>query len=140
MFRGMVQRIVVSIVFLISIAPGESGASGNRLVSIDPDGTANFETMTVTAPRPPGRVTFGFPGGGLNGYTHIGDGFNGRRGGRTPGQTENDSKDADETGCPKGNPILISTGNKIEPELDFAGAGEMGLYLQRTYNLSLIHI
>jgi len=33
-----------------------------------------------------------------------------------------------------GNPILPSTGNKIEPELDFISSGEFGLYLQRTYN------
>lgn len=33
-----------------------------------------------------------------------------------------------------GNPVIRSTGNKIEPELDFSSQGEMGLYLQRTYN------
>ena len=32
------------------------------------------------------------------------------------------------------NPIIPGTGNKVEPELDFAVAGEAGLYLQRTYN------
>ncbi len=34
----------------------------------------------------------------------------------------------------RGNPVVLSTGNKVEPELDFASGGEMGLYLQRTYN------
>jgi YD repeat-containing protein len=32
------------------------------------------------------------------------------------------------------NPVVLSTGNKVEPELDFASTGEMGLFLQRTYN------
>lgn len=37
--------------------------------------------------------------------------------------------------CPTGgNPIIFSTGNKIEPELDFATNGEMPLLLARTYN------
>jgi len=34
----------------------------------------------------------------------------------------------------KGNPIIISTGNKIEVELDFTTSGEMPLTLARTYN------
>ena len=33
-----------------------------------------------------------------------------------------------------GNPILYSTGNKLEPETDFVVGGEMPLYLKRTYN------
>ncbi len=33
-----------------------------------------------------------------------------------------------------GNPIVLSTGNKIEPELDFASSGEFPLGLSRTYN------
>ena len=38
-------------------------------------------------------------------------------------------------GCAlEGNPIVYSTGNKIEPELDFETAGEVPLYLKRTYN------
>ena len=37
------------------------------------------------------------------------------------------------TGC-EGNPVIYATGNKIEPELDFALAGEVPLYLKRTYN------
>lgn len=36
--------------------------------------------------------------------------------------------------CPEGNPIFPATGNKVEPELDFASAGEMGLRLARAYN------
>lgn len=33
-----------------------------------------------------------------------------------------------------GNPILPSSGNKIEPELDFTTSGEFPLHLSRTYN------
>lgn len=39
-----------------------------------------------------------------------------------------------EPGCSSGNPVILATGNKVEPELDFAAGGEMGLYLSRTYN------
>lgn len=66
-------------------------------------------------------------------------------GGREHIRTENTSegvekeKDAS-TDCnksgeaPKGNPINIATGNKIESELDFVSSGEMPLTLARTYN------
>jgi RHS repeat-associated protein len=33
-----------------------------------------------------------------------------------------------------GNPVVLSTGNKVEPETDFVSAGEAGLFLTRTYN------
>lgn len=37
--------------------------------------------------------------------------------------------------CAKaGNPVVFSTGNKIEPETDFSSVGEMPLSLRRTYN------
>ena len=36
--------------------------------------------------------------------------------------------------CKRGNPAIISTGNKVEWELDFESGGEQGLYLERTYN------
>ncbi len=43
--------------------------------------------------------------------------------------------DADaSTGCKRGNPIVISTGNKIEQEIDFISSSEMPLHLVRTYN------
>lgn len=50
-----------------------------------------------------------------------------------PGQTENDKQGSDKKDC-KSNPIIYSTGNKVEPETDFASAGVMGLTLKRTYN------
>ncbi len=36
--------------------------------------------------------------------------------------------------CGLGNPIIPSTGNKLEPEIDFATNGEVPLFLKRTYN------
>ena len=41
---------------------------------------------------------------------------------------------ADNTSPKAGNPVVIATGNKIEPELDFMSRGEMPLGLQRLYN------
>jgi RHS repeat-associated protein len=51
------------------------------------------------------------------------------------GALGNDSLNAsDKADCARANPILISTGNKIERDVDFTSSGEMGLYLERTYN------
>ena len=50
-----------------------------------------------------------------------------------PGNND-EVRDANETDCQSGNPIVLSTGNKIEPETDFISAGEMALSLRRTYN------
>ncbi len=47
-----------------------------------------------------------------------------------PGQ---DSLNLGDT-CGLGNPIIPSNGNKIEPETDFVTAGEVPLFLKRTYN------
>ncbi|MCL1633709.1 DUF6531 domain-containing protein [Luteimonas sp. SX5] len=44
------------------------------------------------------------------------------------------AQDAAQKDCGLGNPILPSTGNKIEPETDFVSTGEMPLFLKRTYN------
>lgn len=43
-------------------------------------------------------------------------------------------QDASQKECGLGNPIIPSTGNKIEPETDFVSTGEMPLFLKRTYN------
>ena len=59
-----------------------------------------------------------------------------------PGNTAPNKFDAnpkspcDKSGTPTqaGNPVVFSTGNKIEPATDFASAGEMALSLTRTYN------
>lgn len=63
---------------------------------------------------------------------HLGGG-----GGSVPNKTakEQETDDRkDDCGGTTGNPIVLYTGNKVEHELDFASGGEMGLYLQRSYN------
>lgn len=59
-------------------------------------------------------------------------------GGETDSEQKNpcDNGEVDSSVAPKtvGNPVVLATGNKIEPELDFRSSGEMGLFLQRTYN------
>jgi RHS repeat-associated protein len=50
------------------------------------------------------------------------------------GSTSDLSKDPSQDGICKGNPIIVSTGNKVEPEHDFSSSGEMPLALSRTYN------
>lgn len=84
-------------------------------------------------------VTGEWGGSGGGGYT-SGDGAGGGGGGY-PGSLPNTGvltagRNADaEADCEGvGNPILPSTGNKIEPETDFASSGEVALRLVRTYN------
>jgi len=101
------------------------------------------------APSTMGRITvraFGLSwadgGGGVySGFAPdfgFGRGSRGERGGgfsaaSTSKEQESDDKQG-ECSDTEGNPVVLYTGNKVEPELDFASAGEMGLYLQRVYN------
>lgn len=61
-------------------------------------------------------------------------------GGVLPNHTAKEQETDNRSGtCPdgaeaKGNPVILYTGNKVESEMDFFAQGEMGLYLQRTYN------
>jgi YD repeat-containing protein len=52
------------------------------------------------------------------------------------GTTAGEPRDASQKSpCDQaGNPVVFSTGNKIEPEVDFTSAGDAGLSLTRTYN------
>ena len=52
----------------------------------------------------------------------------------TPSVLINDVDADTSKDCGRGNPILISTGNKVEQETDFITSGEMPLHLIRTYN------
>ncbi len=72
----------------------------------------------------------------------IGDGFVGNPGAKVDGKRPQRKKGCDEDKSPPaagapatvGNPIVLSTGNKIESEIDFSSGGERGLYLERIYN------
>ncbi|WP_407354672.1 RHS repeat-associated core domain-containing protein [Luteimonas sp. R10] len=67
----------------------------------------------------------GGPGGDWGGGGSVG----------SPGAPEQPTSDHDPEIKPcRGNPIVVSTGNKVEFETDFTGAGEMPLSLSRTYN------
>ncbi|WP_187775837.1 RHS repeat-associated core domain-containing protein [Luteimonas suaedae] len=79
---------------------------------------------------------FGVPPGG-DGNLWWGD-IGGGGSIRNPGAKEQptaENKDA-HVDCENssGNPIIYSTGNKVEPESDFTASDEMGLHLTRIYN------
>ncbi|MGO4775622.1 DUF6531 domain-containing protein, partial [Lysobacter sp. 2RAB21] len=76
-------------------------------------------------------------GGGWGGRGPITEpvgGGNDGGGGPSSGGTNVAGRNADQKLPCKNNPIIISTGNKIEPEGDFSSSGEMPLALARTYN------
>lgn len=70
---------------------------------------------------------------GLTGDFGGGGGGGGAAPNDTAKEQETDDRKED-CGQVKGNPVVLYTGNKVEAELDFSSRGEMGLYLQRTYN------
>ncbi|WP_411850100.1 DUF6531 domain-containing protein [Stenotrophomonas sp. LGBM10] len=69
--------------------------------------------------------------GGWGGFT--GGGGGGSAPTKTAKEQETDDREKD-CGGTTGNPIVLYTGNKVEHELDFASASEMGLFLRRSYN------
>lgn len=60
----------------------------------------------------------------------------GGRGVDKPNETAKEQRTDEKTKCgdTAGNPVVLSTGNKLEREFDFSSSGEMGLFLRRTYN------
>jgi len=104
--------------------------------------TQNYDRINVVERRPnrgDGMLRDArsyFTMGSLHGFGGSGgDGGGGGRfiSARTSKEQETDDKEGDCSGQ-EGNPVVLYTGNKVEPEMDFASNGEMGLYLQRTYN------
>lgn len=97
--------------------------------------TRNENTVQVTATRPKWEP--------LPIYYYRDDGWSSRGsiteyggGGAMPASPAKEQETDDrKNGCEaQGNPVVLYTGNKVEAELDFASRGEMGLFLQRTYN------
>ena len=94
------------------------------------------DTITVVGVRgPQGRSVI------FNHFLRMDGGsnlFEGNDGATEAEQAEKDCGDSkgatSKAAALSGNPIVLSTGNKIEPELDFSSSGEMGLFLSRTYN------
>lgn len=98
-----------------------------------PDGYSNAGTVDCQ----PVYGNYGDDDPGRGG--HDVDNIPGGGGGHTvpnPGDAPTPQRDASTEDCSKqaGNPVVFSTGNKIEPETDFTSAGEMALSLTRTYN------
>lgn len=62
----------------------------------------------------------------------------GRGGGReqipNDGGLNDDGRNPADTSMCRGNPIIVPTGNKIEPAQDFATYGQMPLFMSRTWN------
>ncbi len=98
-------------------------------------------TTVVTAPNPPEPPSrHGFDNFGSNApfnpHADQTDGFNPNRG----DHSEVTDASGGDPPCGDGpdpisaNPIVLGTGDKVEPELDFVSAGEMPLTLTRTYN------
>ena len=74
-------------------------------------------------------------GGGIGGGGRPHGGGGGGPQVRPPNPTIISGRVANEDPCnTAGNPVILSTGNKIEPEFDFATSGEFPLTLERTYN------
>jgi RHS repeat-associated protein len=141
--KGKAIRAASTILLLFSMQHALArGSQDNRYTTLPVDGTTTpLDTVSVYGVAPP--VSLGVvstsPGGGRRGSGERGDGFNGNRG---------DNKDVKDASvgdpCPSGdssgsnprsgNPIVLSSGNKVEQETDFVSAGEMPLLLQRTYN------
>lgn len=88
-------------------------------------------TIPFSGLRRPGSVPDRFPGGYYGGgySTQFPDATMPTLGELIGGRSARFS-------CPdsRGNPIVISSGNKIEEDIDFASEGEMGLFFKRTYN------
>ena len=114
----------------------------NTLPTVTVTAPPRLPTVTVTPEPDPDNGTLAFLTGRPDrgpGEHGSGGGFNGNRG------DNQDVKDASKGDgpCPgsdsgsnpsHSNPIVLSTGDKVEPETDFVSAGEMPLSLQRTYN------
>ena len=100
--------------------------------------TQDFETVTVTAmDDPPPLLAYeyyraeGHPVSPVlfmqppNNYFELNRGAT-----KQPTDDKRDKADAC-AGERSGNPVVLSTGNKVEQEMDFTTPGEMGLFLEK---------
>ena len=98
-----------------------------------------LNTVTVTADYDPSSLdsfTFQFAEPFIT-PPHFGEAFEINRGAtRQPTDDKRDKADPC-AGERSGNPVVLSTGNKVEQEMDFKTQGEMGLFLERTFKETL---
>ncbi len=96
------------------------------------------EDKLITRPPPMLGGSAAFGGGGVGGGGGGAfAGFIGNAGAQNEAQDANDKQNCDDNGSgpqTSGNPVVISSGNKVDPVVDFTSEGEMGLFLRRTYN------
>ena len=114
------------------LAPPASAKKATRIFYQNNNGDSgikDLDKITVTHLRGPSV--------GTSGVISIGIGVSYHSDASMPARTavEQETDDRrDDCGERKGNPVVLYTGNKVEIERDFTVGGEMGLYLERTYN------
>ncbi|MBB3344728.1 RHS repeat-associated core domain-containing protein [Luteimonas sp. RC10] len=147
---GKTRQLVAATLVALALAPGLASAIstlGTVKVSEEVSAPTPMETVRVTAPR-------GSSGGGIVNFDAVRV-IGVRGGGRiptlgvvsairpnlgdlgAPSQSRDPEMPCDQTtgaAMTAGNPVVFSTGNKVEFETDFAADVEMGLSLTRTYN------
>ena len=117
-------------------------ATSDAARALNPNRPLHFDDP-ITSDHPPVRVlkTWVPPSNNYDPLTQLPHIGGMRMPGRMPAaqrsatakEQETDNR-SDDCGQSAGNPVVLYTGNKVENELDFSSEGEMGLYLQRTYN------
>lgn len=141
-FKFTGTRIVLALILLVtSFSVGASQQAGGYCPpGHEWDGDmCRSEPSTVTGGGGLGDwPDYLFVGGGDVGpVIYNGDGGGGGGGGafiNNQGAVADNEQDASQKPSCTGNPIIPSTGNKIEPETDFVSSGEIPLFLMRTYN------
>lgn len=125
---------VIALVVVATVLPS---TDGNAMMQVC--GTGSTSARGVTAPAAMcWFVNDGGPandnGGRQNSNVNKGGGGSEFEQNRGAKEQETDDKQSNPCGETAGNPVVLATGNKVEPEVDFTVYGEFGLYLARTYN------
>ncbi len=137
--HGWLVIVLASVTAPCGILRAEDGLRRPILPIDRPPG--QLPDVVVTAPYPPDPPSrHGFDD--FWSHTHPDphgerpDDFNPNHGDRTdvPDASAGDDPCEDGADPISGNPIVLGTGDKVEPELDFIAGGEMPLTLTRTYN------
>ncbi|MFE0501243.1 DUF6531 domain-containing protein [Lysobacter soli] len=149
--RGMgvaLRRIVLggaacSLLNVLPVAHAVTGFDTGFTQQINNGGlglnTTDLERMTVHGIGGPDRWVDGgrsYSGISVDQNLSGGPADGGGAGGEFQKNDTEKEQETDEKKCPdtSSNPVILATGNKIEPEVDFVAGGEMGLYLRRVYN------
>lgn len=152
--RSALFATVVIGLLISGMAPRKAGAVitlqrlGTDCATVTTQTRSVSGTNEPTEVYPSGCTTYGWVsepddrGGGVIGgqSDYLGGGGGGVHSGSRTVSNQGDKnatqRDASaKTTCDqRSDPVVFSTGNEIEPEVDFGSAGEMGLSLTRTYN------